>query len=159
VLSERRDIREPLAQRWYSDLYHAQPIVEILAELARRDQRLEVAMCRRDHAGLGAFRPVCAHRIELVLLQRSRRILSSAMPSNPGIRTSDNTTSGETFGRRLSASSALAAATTSLSEPASGPRERGTHARIVIGDEQGPSHAAQFRVAISRTHVFTGYYL
>ena len=50
VGAEVRNLLAPLAQRRHVDADHAQPVVEILAELAFGDALLEVGVGRRDHA-------------------------------------------------------------------------------------------------------------
>ena len=50
VVGEQRDVGLALAQRRQVDRVDVQPVVEVLAEAALLDRRLEVLVGGRDHA-------------------------------------------------------------------------------------------------------------
>src|SRR6266566_842822 len=83
VLDERREVVAPLSKRRERDREHAQPIVQIAAELARLDHAPEVAVRGGDdadveppHAG-GAERPHLAvlHDAQELRLERGHEVL------------------------------------------------------------------------------------
>src|SRR5207247_2344596 len=86
VLDERREVVAPLPERRERDREHAQPIVEVAAELARFDHAPEVAVRGGDdadveppHAG-GAERPYLAvlHDAQELRLERGPEGLAPA---------------------------------------------------------------------------------
>ena len=64
----------PLAQRRHADGHHAQPVIQILAELLLRHQRAQVAIGGRDHAHAHANDLLAAHAVELALLQHAQQL-------------------------------------------------------------------------------------
>ena len=74
VLGQRPDVLRPLAQRRHADRHHAQPVVEVLAELLLRHQRRQVAVGGRDHAHRHADGLLAAHAVELALLQHAQQL-------------------------------------------------------------------------------------
>ena len=64
----------PLAQRRHLDLDDVQPIVEVVAELPLRDQRLKVAMRGRHDAHVHESRRVLSQAPHLVALERAQEL-------------------------------------------------------------------------------------
>ena len=69
-----RQVVEPIAQRRQVDREDVEPVVEVLAELALRDQRLEVAVGGRDDADVDLDRLGAADALELALLQHAQQL-------------------------------------------------------------------------------------
>ena len=68
-MSSRRSASGGQLQR-----HDVEPVVEVLAELARRLLRVEVAMRRRDHAHVDRNRLRRAHRPHLAFLQHAQQL-------------------------------------------------------------------------------------
>ena len=64
----------PLAQRRNRDRKHRQPEVQILAVLARRDRRLQVAVRRRDDPHVDLKRRRAADPLEALLFERAQNL-------------------------------------------------------------------------------------
>ena len=64
----------PLAQRRQRDREDVEPVVEILAELALGDQRLEVAVRGRDDPHVDLDGLAAADPLELALLQHAQQL-------------------------------------------------------------------------------------
>src|SRR5262245_47988224 len=73
VRGEERDVVLALAQRRDLDRYDREAPVEVLAELAARDERLEVLVGRGDHAHVDRDRAIAADRLDLALLQHAQQ--------------------------------------------------------------------------------------
>ena len=68
------DVVEPLAQRRQRDLEHAEPVVEVLAELAALHRRVQVAVGGGDHADVGRDHARAAEPHELALLEHAQQL-------------------------------------------------------------------------------------
>ena len=69
-----RDLLAPLAQRRHVDADHAQPVEQILAELAFAHALLEIGVGRRDDAHVDPLRPGLADRHDLALLEEPQQL-------------------------------------------------------------------------------------
>ena len=69
-----RDFLAPLAQRRHVHADDAQPVKQILAELALADAALEIGVRRRDDADVDALRPGVADRQDLALLEKPEQL-------------------------------------------------------------------------------------
>ena len=69
-----RDLLAALAQRRHVDADDAQPVVQILAELAFGDALLEVGVGGGEHPHVDALRPRLADRHDLVLLEEAQQL-------------------------------------------------------------------------------------
>ena len=58
-VGQLEDVVEPLAQRRQRDLEDAEPVVEVLAELAAPHRGVQVAVGRGDHADVGVAARAC----------------------------------------------------------------------------------------------------
>ena len=66
--------RRALAQRGQADRHDVEPVEEVLAERALRDELLQIAVRRRDEAHVDADRLDAADALELALLQRAEEL-------------------------------------------------------------------------------------
>src|SRR5688572_31159997 len=74
VLEQKNDILAPLAKRWHPDLNDVQPVIQVLAERAVADARLQVAIRCRDQAHIGtATDRIGAHRLNLAGLRKAEQ--------------------------------------------------------------------------------------
>ena len=69
---QHRDVGAALAQRRDGDREHRQPEVQVLAELARGDTRLELSIRRRHDAGVDVQRAGAADPLELLRFERAQ---------------------------------------------------------------------------------------
>ena len=69
-----RNLLAPLAQRRHVNPDHAEPVVEILAELSLGDPLLEIGVGRREHAHVDRLRPRFPDRHDLALLEESQQL-------------------------------------------------------------------------------------
>ena len=74
VVGQEQDVGLPLAQRRHEDREHVQPVVEVLAELARRNGLLEVLVGGGHQPDVGADRLGAAQALELPLLQHAQQL-------------------------------------------------------------------------------------
>ncbi len=74
VLDQERHVLLARAQRRDVELNHVQPIVEIAAERAALDLRLEVAVGRRQHAHVELLLGDAADALDLALLQDAQEL-------------------------------------------------------------------------------------
>ena len=73
MLDQYRQIIEPLAQRRHLQREYVQPVVQILAEAARDNGRIQVAMGRGDDAHVAADGFIAADPLEAALLQHAQQ--------------------------------------------------------------------------------------
>ena len=74
MLGERQDVLRPRPQRREIELDHVQPVVQVLAEAAVREHRLEVLVRRREHAHVDPLVLGGTERSHLVLLQHAQEL-------------------------------------------------------------------------------------
>ena len=74
VLDEKRDVIGAVAQRRQDDRDDVESVVEVIAERAFADHRLEVAVRRRDDAHIDVYRLLATDAVELLLLQDAQEL-------------------------------------------------------------------------------------
>ena len=74
VGAQMRDLLAPFAQRRHVDPDDAQPVIQILAELAFGDALFEVGVGRREHADVHLLRLGLADRHDLLLLEKPQQL-------------------------------------------------------------------------------------
>src|SRR5713226_486838 len=74
VIDQQRDVFLPLPERWHLDRDHVEPVEEVLAEAAPRDQLVEVVVGRGDHPDVDLDRVLAAHALERLLFQRAQHL-------------------------------------------------------------------------------------
>ena len=132
VAGQRAQVLGPLAERRQLDRHHVEPVVEVLAEAARRDRVLEVAVRGRDDAHVDAQRPAVP---PTRWNSPSCSTRSSFAWSEPG-QLADLVEEQRAAVRRLEAGPAASACA-----PVKAPLARGRRARPRAGS---PGSAAQF---------------
>src|SRR5258706_13596825 len=75
VLGERGDVVLSLPQRRHPDRQHLHPVVEVLAELPRLDELLQVLVARRDDPDVDVADALAADGPDLPLLQHAQELL------------------------------------------------------------------------------------
>ena len=73
-VGQLQDVVEPLAQRRQRDLEDAEPVVEVLAELAALHRRVQVAVGGGNHADVGVEHARAAEAHELALLEHAQQL-------------------------------------------------------------------------------------
>src|ERR1700722_7122805 len=73
ILHQERNVVLPLAQSRYTDGENVKPVEEILAERARRDSSLQVAVCGRKHSHINRDRLAASDPLEFSLLEYSQQ--------------------------------------------------------------------------------------
>src|SRR3984885_4896531 len=74
MLHEERDVDGPLAQRGQANRHDVQPVVEVFAKCARRDQLLQVAVRRGDETNIDSNRLDATNALEFALLQCAEKL-------------------------------------------------------------------------------------
>ena len=74
VLQQQRDVLRPLAQGRQVHVHHVQPVVQVLAKLARLDHLLQRTVGRRDHAQFHAVQLGASDASELLLLKQAQQL-------------------------------------------------------------------------------------
>ncbi|EDT38258.1 hypothetical protein BamMEX5DRAFT_5957 [Burkholderia ambifaria MEX-5] len=74
VFDQRRDVAGPLAQRQQAQLHDVEPVVQILAEVARAHRGFEIHVGRRDEPHVDLHGLARADRRHLALLQHAQQL-------------------------------------------------------------------------------------
>ncbi len=73
-LAQRQHVLAPFAQRRQLDREHVQAIEQVLAELPELNRLVQVAIGRRDDAGVGLEHARAAETLEFALLQHAQEL-------------------------------------------------------------------------------------
>ncbi len=77
IFDQQRDVLATLGQRRHPDRHHGEAVVEVLAELAGRDLRFDVAAGRRDDADVDLYLVAAADPLEGLLHQHPQDLVLS----------------------------------------------------------------------------------
>ena len=74
MFRQHRHIVHPLAQGRHHDREHENAVIQVLAKRSFPDERLEIAVCRSEHACIHHDRALAANPFELAFLQQPQQL-------------------------------------------------------------------------------------